>query len=76
MTVSLTPEWDAFVEKQVKSGRYASNSEVIRASLRLLAEQTEREALRGWIQEGLDDLDSGRVVSAKEAFKKVHRMID
>lgn len=79
MTISLTPEWDAFVSEQVRSGRYASNSEVIRAGLRLLAEQEaqrSREALRTWIQEGIDDLDSGRVVEAKATFSKLHQMID
>jgi antitoxin ParD1/3/4 len=67
MTISLTAELDEFVANQVRSGRYASNSEVIRAGLRALAEQD----LRAWLQEGLDDLDAGRRVEASEAFARI-----
>ena len=36
ITVSITPEQDKFVRDRLKSGRFASFSEVIRAALRLL----------------------------------------
>jgi len=36
MNISLTPELEAFVQKQVESGLYHSQSEVIREGLRLL----------------------------------------
>lgn len=36
LTVSVTPEQDAFVRACLKSGRFASASEVVRAALRLL----------------------------------------
>jgi putative addiction module CopG family antidote len=39
MNVSLTPELDTFVTDCVGTGRYSSNSEVIRAALRLLQEE-------------------------------------
>lgn len=60
MTVSLTPELDAFVRHEVESGRYASSSEVIRAGLRLLQnlerdQQAKRDALRAWVAEALSD---------------------
>jgi len=61
MTISLTPEFEKFVEEQVKSGRYASNSEVIRAGLRALEEQQ----LRAWLQEGIDALERGERAEAK-----------
>ncbi len=44
MNVSLTPEMEAFVFERVSSGRYRSNSEVLRAALRLLEDQ-EREGV-------------------------------
>lgn len=36
LTVSITPEQDALVRTCLRSGRYASASEVVRAALRLL----------------------------------------
>lgn len=81
MTVSLTPQLDRFVREQVASGKYASSSEVVRAGLRLLAEQEEERAhrqaaLKRFVQEGLDDLESGKVVEAKNVFARVRRIID
>jgi len=38
MNVSLTPELEKFVEKQVANGLYQTASEVIRAGLRRLKE--------------------------------------
>ena len=40
--VSLTAELNAFIRAQVASGRYQNASEVVRASLRLLQRQEER----------------------------------
>ena len=60
MNVSLTAELEAFVEGAVKSGRYGSASEAVRAGLRLLQ---EREAkflrLKQDIQDGVDSGDAG-----------------
>ena len=33
MTISLKPDWQRFVEEQVKAGRFASPEEVIEAGL-------------------------------------------
>lgn len=51
--VSLTDEQDALVERLVKSGRYASASEVIRDGLRLLQREEEARLLDKWLVEGL-----------------------
>lgn len=53
-SVSLGDHFAQFAAEQVKSGRYGSTSEVIRAGLRLLeSEQHKLEALRAAIDEGL-----------------------
>lgn len=36
ITISITPEQDDFVRDRLRSGRFASVSEVIRAAIRLL----------------------------------------
>jgi antitoxin ParD1/3/4 len=40
--VSLTAELNAFIRTQVASGQYQNASEVVRASLRLLQRQEQR----------------------------------
>ena len=42
MNISLTKHYNEFVEEKVKSGRYESRSEVIRAALRLMEEAESR----------------------------------
>jgi antitoxin ParD1/3/4 len=39
MNVSIGERWEGFVESAVKSGRYASASEVVREGLRLVEER-------------------------------------
>lgn len=42
MNVSIGDRWESFVEELVKSGRYASASEVMREGLRLVEEREAR----------------------------------
>ncbi len=67
MEVALTPELEALIHQQVKSGRYPSAGEVIRDALRLFKRQSERpekelDALRRDIQIGIDELERGEYV--------------
>lgn len=48
-TVSLAAENAAFIDAKVKSGGYASVSEVVRAGLRALQERDE--AVERWLQD-------------------------
>jgi len=62
MNVSLTPELAELVDERVESGHYASRSEVMRESLRLLEERDhlrewKKERLQKLIQEGLESGD-------------------
>lgn len=65
--IKLTERYDEFVAEQVTSGRYRSASEVMRAGLRLLEQQTREEQerlslLRKLASEGFDQLDQGQGV--------------
>lgn len=52
-TVSLGDYFSAFVKRQVASGHYKSESEVVAAGLRLLEEnEAKLEALRAAIRDG------------------------
>ena len=54
-SVELGDEITGFVTDQVRSGRYGSASEVIRAGIRLLQDQeTKMAVLRAALQEGED----------------------
>jgi antitoxin ParD1/3/4 len=46
LNVSLTPELTALIAAKIKTGHYRSASEVVRAALRLLAEQDQRGTSR------------------------------
>ncbi len=52
MNISLTPELEAFVQKQVESGLCHSQSEVIREGLRLLKRFNDHsEEYKLWLNE-------------------------
>ena len=52
-SITLGEHFDTFVSEQLKSGRYASTSEVVRAGLRLLEEEeTKLSTLRKMLEEG------------------------
>ena len=75
---SLGAHFEALIQRQVKSGRFASASEVVREGLRLIeARDAEREArleaLRAEIARGRE---SGLGTPAQEAFARVRARID
>lgn len=54
-SITLGQHFDAFISEQLKSGRYSSTSEVVRAGLRLLEEsETRLTTLRKLLKEGED----------------------
>jgi antitoxin ParD1/3/4 len=76
MNVSLTPELERMVEEKVRTGSYASASEVVREALRLLGRRDAREtakleALRSEIQKGIDSADAGRRSPRDEAMARL-----
>lgn len=74
---TLGAHFEGFIKQQVKSGRYASASEVVRDSLRLLEEQeamrqARLDALRSEIDYGAN---SGPGIPADRAFAKARQRI-
>lgn len=62
--INLTEHYDRFVEEQVEAGKYKNASEVLRAGLRLLEQETRTDEqklalLRKLAREGFDALDQG-----------------
>jgi len=52
-SITLGEHFDAFITQQIKTGRYSSTSEVIRAGLRVLEDaETKLETLRNLLTEG------------------------
>jgi antitoxin ParD1/3/4 len=84
MNVSLTPELEKFVEKEVSSGLYQTASEVVRAGLRRLKEDQEARLpklpatlaeLEARLLEGVERLDRGEGVDGGEAFRRLRDKI-
>lgn len=76
----LGKHFDRFVGEEVKSGRYGSEDEVLRAGLRLL-EQREHMRLKKLAEldrllaEGLAELDAGQGIPAEQVFADVKAAI-
>ena len=63
-TVSLGEHWNDLIDSLLQSGRYATVSEIVRDSLRLLEEKeanSKLEALRNALIEGEESGDDGEL---------------
>lgn len=84
MNISLTPELEKFVEKEVTSGLYQTASEVIRAGLRRLKEDQDArlpkapatlEELERMLLQSVERLDRGEGVDGEEVFRRLRKKI-
>jgi antitoxin ParD1/3/4 len=78
MNISLTAELERMVDDKVKSGRYASASEVVREGLRLLEEQEQLKQqrladVRASIDRGIEQLDRGEGIPGSEARARLRQ---
>ena len=78
MNISLPGELEAWVVAKVDSGLYTSASEVIREALRLQVQYDDARhrqiaSMNAAIDEGLGDMQTGRVVDAGESRKRIER---
>lgn len=75
MNINLGSQWETFITRNIKSGRYVSASEVVREGLRLLQEreqlrQVRLKELRKEITKGTDALDRGEYIELDESGLK------
>lgn len=84
MNISLTPELEKFVEKEVESGLYQTASEVVRAGLRRLREDhvarlprtpTSLEELETQLLHSIDQLDRGQGASGEGVIRRLRKRI-
>ena len=59
MTLTLTPEMEALVNKQLATGQFKTQEEVVQAAL--LSMRLRYEELKADIAKGMDDIKHGRV---------------
>ncbi|MGE7369959.1 type II toxin-antitoxin system ParD family antitoxin [Neorhizobium sp. NPDC001467] len=66
--IHLSEQDQDFITEQLKDGQYRNAEEVIAAGLRLLgSEEGQIQELRHLIQQGIDDIDAGRVMTFADA---------
>ena len=80
MNVSLPLELERFVHNQVKSGKYASVTDVFLAGIRLLEERDRIykgrfEELRREVLIGVEQLDRGEVVDGEIVFQQLQEKL-
>lgn len=78
MNVSLTPAMARMIAARVKSGEYASASEVVRTALRGLAEHERARRrqladLRRMVREGIESAERGGWIEADEVFRELRK---
>lgn len=66
MKIDLPPDLKPFVEQEFSTGRYSSREDVIIQAIVWLRDE-RTQALQG-IQEGIQDLNTGKVQSVADAF--------
>lgn len=80
MTITLTPELEQFVRREVEKGGFASNSEYIRDVLRerFLKAQEKDEAraqFEASLERAIKDIDDGKGVPVEEAFREIRQRL-
>lgn len=76
MNISLTPKLGRFVNRRVASGQYASASEVVRESLRLMQKrEAARLSLRKAIMKGLEQARRGQLLDGEEVLAEIEESI-
>lgn len=80
ITVTLSPELEAFIEERVAAGRFATAGEAVREGLRLLEEREQgREAvlaeLRDEIELGVEQAKAGELSDGRAFLEQLRQKI-
>lgn len=81
MTITLTPELEQFVRREVEKGGFATNSEYIRDVLRerylKVREREEfRERFDASLKQAIRDIEEGRETDLEDAFREVRERLN
>jgi len=80
MNISLTPELEQSIQKQIESGKYTSAEDVITAGIKLL-EERERiykgrfEELKKEIAIGIEAAERGEVIDGEIVFRELREKL-
>lgn len=79
--ISVLPDYEAFIDRMIATGRYDTAGDVVMEALSLLEDreagrQVRVARMRAQIDEGLEDLKAGRTVPAEQVFSELRAMID
>ncbi|WP_374294175.1 type II toxin-antitoxin system ParD family antitoxin [Acinetobacter sp.] len=76
ISAELGKPLESYVQELVSSGRYGSKSEVLREGVRMIQErETQQEALKALIMQGMADIEAGRTHSAEDVFGAMRERI-
>ena len=81
MTITLTPELEQFVRREVEKGGFASNSEYIRDVLReryLKVREREdvRQRLEASLMQAIKEIEEGKGLEIEDAFREVREKLN
>jgi antitoxin ParD1/3/4 len=73
-SLTLSPHWEDFIEAEVRSGRFSSASEVMRAALRELEDKRRRmDLLQAHLQQGADQAARQEFVAGFDIEQVIER---
>jgi antitoxin ParD1/3/4 len=72
MSTTITPELEQIVQSLVATGDYRNEKEILTEALELLR---RRDELRAEIQIGIDELDRGERIPAREVFDELRQRV-
>lgn len=73
MNLDLPENLDAFVKAQIRSGRFASEQDVMAEAVRTLKSRLNQADTVAAIRQGIADVDAGRTRPWEEALAEVRR---